>query len=150
MDNNKMARVAKNFDTFAKVGDKIAVAAGIVCAVTAILTLIFGNKMFEAGTVTLDLDFVKFHLSSDTYVNMQFMKFYVCAATLGGSVLCFLLSYICKVLGVCKTTACKIKNSGILDPAISQRGKVIVVDADLALELMKASNNAIRRIKNKR
>ena len=100
MDNNKMARVAKNFDTFAKVGDKIAVAAGIVCAVTAILTLIFGNKMFEAGTVTLDLDFVKFHLSSDTYVNMQFMKFYVCAATLGGSVLCFLLSYVCKVLGV--------------------------------------------------
>ena len=64
MDNNKMARVAKNFDTFAKVGDKIAVAAGIVCAVTAILTLIFGNKMFEAGTVTLDLDFIKFHLSS--------------------------------------------------------------------------------------
>ena len=95
MDNNKMARVAKSFETFAKVGDKIAVAAGIVCAVTAILTLIFGNKMFEAGTVTLDLDFVKFHLSSDTYVNMQFMKFYVCAATLGGCVLCFLLAFIC-------------------------------------------------------
>ena len=25
MDNNKMVRVAKNFDTFAKVGDKISV-----------------------------------------------------------------------------------------------------------------------------
>lgn len=60
------------------------------------------------------------------------------------------LAGICKLLGVCKTTACKIKNSGILDPAISQHGKVIVVDADLALELMKARNNAIRRIKNKR
>lgn len=60
------------------------------------------------------------------------------------------LAGICKLLGVCKTTACKIKNSGILDPAISQHGKVIVVDADLALELMKASNNAIRRTRTKK
>ena len=98
MDNNKMARVAKNFDTFAKVGGKITIAAGIVCAVTAILTLIFGNKMFEAGSVTLDLDFIKFHLTNNVYVNEHFLKLYVSVATLGGSIICFLAAYICKLL----------------------------------------------------
>lgn len=55
------------------------------------------------------------------------------------------LTGLANLLGVCKATASNIKRSGILDPAISQRGKVIVVDADLALELMKAKDNAARR-----
>ena len=52
---------------------------------------------------------------------------------------------LAKLLGVCRATASKIKATGILDPAISQHGKVIVIDADLALELMKASKNASKR-----
>ena len=51
------------------------------------------------------------------------------------------LAGLAKLLGVCKATASKIKSSGILNPAISQHGKVIVVDADLALELMKAKKH---------
>ena len=52
------------------------------------------------------------------------------------------LAGLAKLLGVCKATASSIKSSGILDPAISQHGKVIVIDADLALDLLKARNNA--------
>lgn len=59
------------------------------------------------------------------------------------------LTGLAKLLGVCKSTASKIKSSGILDPAISQHGKVIVIDADLALELMKAKPNASVVINNK-
>lgn len=59
------------------------------------------------------------------------------------------LAGLAKLLGVCKSTASKIKSSGILDPAISQHGKVIVIDADLALELMKAKQNASAVINNK-
>lgn len=55
------------------------------------------------------------------------------------------LAGLAKLLGVCKATASTIKSSGILDPAISQHGKVIVIDANLALELMKAKKNSIRR-----
>lgn len=55
------------------------------------------------------------------------------------------LAGLAKLLGVCKSTASKIKQSGILDPAISQHKKVIVIDADLALELMKARKNALSR-----
>ena len=58
------------------------------------------------------------------------------------------LAGLAKLLGVCKSTASKIKSSGILDPAISQHGKVIVIDADLALELMKAKQNASAVINN--
>ena len=56
------------------------------------------------------------------------------------------LAGLAKLLGVCKATASSIKSSGILDPAISQHGKVIVVDADLALELMKIN----KRVSNRR
>ena len=52
------------------------------------------------------------------------------------------LAGLAKLLGVCKATASKIKSSGILDSAISQHGKVIVTDADLALDLMRARRNA--------
>lgn len=97
MNNNKMSRIAKNLDIFANVGGKIAFAAGIVCILTTFLTLIFGSKMFADGALTLDLDFIKFHLNGSAYVNEQFLKLYVCAATLVGSILCFLLSYIFKL-----------------------------------------------------
>ena len=52
---------------------------------------------------------------------------------------------LAKLLGVCRSTASKIKSTGILDPAISQHGKVIVIDADLALDLMKAKKNVSKR-----
>ncbi len=55
------------------------------------------------------------------------------------------LAGLAQLLGVCRATASKIKSTGILDPAISQHGKVIVVDADLALELLKAKKNASKR-----
>ena len=98
MDNNKMARVAKNLDIVANVGGKLTAAVGIVCVLVALLTLVFGSRMFADGAVTLDLDYVKFHLSDNTYVNTEYMKLYVCVATIGGSVICFLMSYVCKLL----------------------------------------------------
>lgn len=60
------------------------------------------------------------------------------------------LAGLAKLLGVCKSTASKIKSSGILNSAISQHGKVIVIDADLALELMKARQNASAVSNNKK
>lgn len=98
MDNNKMTRVAKNLDIFANVGGKITGGAGIACILIAFLTLVFGGKMFAEGNVTLNLDFIKFHLNDSTYVNEQFVKLYVFAATLGGGIICFLVYYVSRVL----------------------------------------------------
>lgn len=46
------------------------------------------------------------------------------------------LAGLSQLLGCSVSTAARIKKSGVLAPAIHQIGKIIVVDADLALELM--------------
>jgi len=48
------------------------------------------------------------------------------------------LKGLAELLGCCKQTAFNIKRSGKIDPAIRQVGKLLIIDADLALEL--ASN----------
>ena len=98
MNNSKMTRVAKNLDVFANIGGKITLGVGIVCVMVAFLTLIFGGKMFAGGAITLDLDFIKIHLNENTYVNDQFVKIYVFAATIGSSIICFLVYYVSNVL----------------------------------------------------
>lgn len=116
MNDNKMTRVAKNLDILANVGGKITCAAGIVCMVVAVLTLFFGGRMFAEGAVTLDIDFIKFHLNDNGYVNERFMKFYVIAATLGGGIICFLVYYISKVL---RTILAPMKNGRPFEDGIS-------------------------------
>ena len=98
MDNNKMIRVAKNLDIFANVGGKITVGACVACILIAFSTIVFGSKMFVDSAITLDLDFIKFHLNDSVYVNEQFIKLYVFAATLCGGIICFLAFYVSRVL----------------------------------------------------
>lgn len=45
------------------------------------------------------------------------------------------LSGLAKILGCSRTHASNIKNSGILDDAIIQNGRKIIVDVELALSL---------------
>ena len=46
---------------------------------------------------------------------------------------------LAKILGCSRSTASKIKSSGILDEAICQNGKLIIIDKEKALELLKKS-----------
>lgn len=55
------------------------------------------------------------------------------------------LQGICELLGCSTATAERIKKSGVLDPAIAQVNKTIVVDADLAIDLLKASKHVRKR-----
>ena len=98
MNNNKMPRVAKNLDIFANVGGKITAGAGVVWVLVAFFSLVFGAKMFTAGDTTLNLDFIKFHLNNNSYVNTEFMKFYVFEAALGSGIICFIVYYVSKLL----------------------------------------------------
>ena len=56
------------------------------------------------------------------------------------------LQGLCDLFGCSTATAARIKKSGVIDAAISQTGNTIVVDADPALDLLKAKN----RISNRR
>lgn len=55
------------------------------------------------------------------------------------------LQGIADLLGCSKSTAERVKKSGVLDAAISQVGKLIVVDADLAIDLIKVRSRHNRR-----
>lgn len=55
------------------------------------------------------------------------------------------LAGLSELLGCSMSTAARIKKSGVLNPAIHQTGKIIVIDADYALELMKISKRRQRK-----
>lgn len=46
------------------------------------------------------------------------------------------LQGLCDLLGCSTATASRIKRSGVIDAAISQVGKIIIIDADLAIDLL--------------
>lgn len=50
------------------------------------------------------------------------------------------LKGLCSLLGCSISTAARIKKSGAIDAAISQRGKIIVIDADLVLDILKVQH----------
>ena len=56
----------------------------------------------------------------------------------GNKRLIYGMSGLASLLGCSISTAQRIKHSGILDSAIAQHGRIIIIDADMALELMKA------------
>lgn len=54
------------------------------------------------------------------------------------------LAGLSQLLGCSISTAARIKKSGVLAPAIHQTGKIIIVDADLALEIMQMKSRKRR------
>ena len=62
------------------------------------------------------------------------------------------LAGLMKLFGCSISTAERIKQSGVIDQAISQTGDIIVVDAELALDLLRVSGkhkNVLSRMCNK-
>ena len=57
------------------------------------------------------------------------------------------LAGLSKLLGCSTSTAARIKKSGVIDAAISQHGKIIVVDADLALELLNVQKMRHKKVR---
>ena len=55
------------------------------------------------------------------------------------------LQGLCDLLGCSTSTAARIKKSGVIDAAISQNGKIIVIDADLALDLIRTGKKTKSR-----
>lgn len=47
------------------------------------------------------------------------------------------LAGLAKLLGCSETTACKVNTSGVIEPALTRLGNLLIYDADLVLELIK-------------
>ncbi len=55
---------------------------------------------------------------------------------------------LCKLFQCSKSTAHRIKNSGVIKDAITQTGRKIIIDAELALEKLRSSKKGGRRCKS--
>ena len=93
MSEKKMITTAKNFDTIAKICKSIFEAVAVVCAVFAILILIFGEKMFDGGNLTLNMGYVKIHLSDEIQPSTDPYRAFFTTLLAAGSVVFFMISY---------------------------------------------------------
>ena len=98
MTYEKMKDTASAFELMAKVFGGIAIGCGIVCVIFAALVPLLGDLVFAADSATLDLDFLKFHLSEEYRTITGATKIYAVSSLLTSGILCFLLGYIAHLL----------------------------------------------------
>lgn len=96
MENRKIRNTAAVLDKIAGVCAGILCAAGIACAVFAVLLLILGEKI--VGSVTLELDFIKFYLSENFQTITLPVKMFGFTGLLSAGILCFIAFRICAVI----------------------------------------------------
>ncbi len=94
MNNKKLINTAKNLDLIAKVMEGFMLAFSIVFAIFAVLVLVLGEKMVEAGSFTLDLDFLKLHPAEKYQVFGGAMKAYIVVGLAVSAVLLVAARYI--------------------------------------------------------
>ncbi len=71
---------------------------------------------------------LSFHGEDEPHTNKSPKKHYI-----------YGMKGLAQLLGCSLSTANRIKKSGAIDAAIAQKGKIIVIDADLALDLLHTS-----------
>ena len=98
MKNKKLINAAKNWDTFVKFFGTFMKVMGILFIVFALLVLILGEKMYEAGSISLDLDFMKLYLAEEYQTVNGLMKIHTIIGLLVGSLISFAIYYASKLL----------------------------------------------------
>ena len=93
MSEKKMITTAKTFDTIAKACKGIFEAVGIVCGIFAVLVLFFGEKMFEIGNFTLDMAYIKLHLSESILPSIELIETFIIILLIALGVIFFMVSY---------------------------------------------------------
>lgn len=53
------------------------------------------------------------------------------------------LKGLAKLLGCSVTRACQINTSGVIEPALTRLGNLLIFDADMVLALLKENNNGL-------
>lgn len=98
MKNQKLINAAKNWDTIVKFFGTFMKVMGIIFSVFALLVLIFGEKMYEAGSISLDFDFIKLYLAEEYQTVNGLMKIHTIIGLLVGSLISFAIYFASKLL----------------------------------------------------
>ena len=96
--NEKLINTAKTADTVAKILGTVLRVFVIVFLVFVVLVMILGEKVFEAGSLSLDLDFIKLHLSNDYQAVTDIMKLYTAVGLVSAAVAFAVISLCCRQL----------------------------------------------------
>ena len=91
MKNEKLVKAAGTLDMFAKVLGGMAHVCGYICLGFAVLVLIFGEKMFDAGSLTLDIGSLKLYLADGIQIEEGMMKLFACVGLAAAGVLLHLV-----------------------------------------------------------
>lgn len=94
----KLSATAKNGDVIAKIVSNVLGVCVWVCLAFAVLVLIFGEKMFDVASLTLDLDFVKLHLNDQYKVATDGMKLYTSLGLVSAAVSFGIISWSVRLL----------------------------------------------------
>lgn len=98
MNNRKLITTANNIDKIVKFVKGFMFAFTIVFVIFAVLVLIFGDKMFAPGSITLNLDFIKLYLADNDQVVTDALKLYAILGLVIGSIICLAIYYGLKYL----------------------------------------------------
>lgn len=93
MNDRKFLNAARSWDTMAKVSQGIFRAAGFVCLIFAVLVVIFGSRMFETGSFSLDLDFLKLYLADEFQTPNALIQAFAVIGLVAVGIICFIVSY---------------------------------------------------------
>lgn len=88
-----MIKTAKNLDILANIFGKIALIAGGISIVLAVLTLVLDAEFFVKGATSVDFDFIRVHLAQGCVADERFIKLYAFAGSLGGGMVCIVAGY---------------------------------------------------------
>lgn len=98
MNNERMMKGAGALDTIVKIAGGVAGAMIWVFAIFAVLVIIVGEKMFMAGSMTLELDFIKVMLADEYQSVTPMFRAYVAAILASGVVYAAAVRYLCALI----------------------------------------------------
>lgn len=99
MNTTKMMRAAKNLDTLVRIAGRICQVVAIITFIMAVLVLIFGSRMFETGSFSMDLDFIKLYLADEYQTATTPLIAYACIALVVVGGICLMAYYASGLLG---------------------------------------------------
>lgn len=94
----KMKKFSAFLHKVVDVASKVFFGVFIACLVFVVLVPIFGQKVLEPGSVSLDLDYVKLYLAEPYQTLTPMLTGYIEAMLLAVAALCFAVHYGLKVL----------------------------------------------------
>ena len=86
-----MKKAAGNLDVLVKIAGGIFGACAWVLVIVGVLLLLIGERMYDAGSVSLDLDYVSLYLSEGIQVGFAELKAAIAAGLIVSGIVCHLV-----------------------------------------------------------